>query len=49
MGNYLDFVNLGIGLTASSLHIGQWHACAILDTDDMKCWGRSDEGNYDKK
>jgi len=44
MGNYLPEVNLGIGFTAQSLHIGQHHSCVVLNDNSFKCWGRNDLG-----
>ena len=37
-------VNLGTGRTAASVSLGHHHACAILDTGDVKCWGRNTHG-----
>jgi ELWxxDGT repeat protein len=37
-------IDLGIGRTAVSVVSGDWHTCAILDNDDMKCWGRGTNG-----
>ena len=39
-------VDLGDGRTAVSLGKGgtSYHACAILDNGDLKCWGRDDYG-----
>lgn len=35
-----------IGLTTSVLTItaGTWHSCAVLSTNNVKCWGRNDAG-----
>lgn len=35
-------VNLGPGRTASAIGAGGVHACAILDTGDVRCWGYGD-------
>ncbi len=32
-------VNLGAGRTATAVTVGRFHACAILDTGDVRCWG----------
>jgi len=39
MGDYLPQVNLGSGFTAISIHIGDGHTCAILNDNQIKCWG----------
>lgn len=39
MGNNLPAVNLGTGRTAKAVAAGENHTCAILDTDEVKCWG----------
>lgn len=35
----LGYVNLGVGRTAKSISAGEYHTCAILDNDQLKCWG----------
>lgn len=40
----LPAVNLGTGRTAKSLALGRSFSCAILDTDDLKCWGENTNG-----
>ena len=32
-------VSLGAGRTATAVTLGRYHACAILDTGDVRCWG----------
>ena len=32
-------VDLGAGRTATAVTVGRYHACAILDTGDVRCWG----------
>jgi alpha-tubulin suppressor-like RCC1 family protein len=32
-------IDLGTGRTAVAVSAGDWHTCAILDNDDLKCWG----------
>ena len=44
MGNNLPFVNLGTGRTAKALSLGTSHTCALLDNDQVKCWGYNDSG-----
>lgn len=39
MGDNLPTVDLGAGRSASDVVIGQQHTCAILDDDQVKCWG----------
>ena len=52
MGNNLDFIDLGTvdssdattaPLTVKSVVTGDWHTCAILGNDRVKCWG---DGQY---
>ena len=38
-GGFLPFVNLGTGRTAKALAAGISHTCAILDNNNVKCWG----------
>ena len=38
------FVNLGTGRTAKALAAGQFQTCAILDTNQLKCWGDNSRG-----
>merc|ERR1712003_219236 len=44
MGDFLPAVDLGTGRSAKSLAAGGHHTCAILDTNDFKCWGWNDYG-----
>ena len=44
MGDNLPYVDLGLGVTAKSVTCGSDHTCAILASDDIKCWGRNDNG-----
>ncbi|NRA47307.1 MAG: hypothetical protein HRU09_20345, partial [Oligoflexales bacterium] len=44
MGDDLDFIELGTGRTVKTITGGRYHVCAILDNDDLKCWGRNDYG-----
>ncbi len=44
MGNSLPTVNLGTGRTAKQLAAGGWHTCAILDNNNVKCWGKNTYG-----
>jgi len=44
MGNYLFEVNLGSGLSAQSLHIGNVHSCVVLNDNSLKCFGDNPNG-----
>jgi alpha-tubulin suppressor-like RCC1 family protein len=37
-------VNLGEGRTAKSVSAGEAHACAVLDNNDLVCWGQNANG-----
>ncbi|MGB0152329.1 MAG: hypothetical protein ACPF92_08430, partial [Candidatus Poseidoniaceae archaeon] len=37
-------MDLGRGLTAVDVSVGDHHTCAILDNGLLKCWGRDDYG-----
>ena len=37
-------IDLGKGHTAKAIATGSEHACAILDDDSLKCWGRNSHG-----
>ncbi|MDB2623701.1 putative Ig domain-containing protein, partial [Candidatus Poseidoniales archaeon] len=37
-------INLGTGRTAKAITGGEFHFCAILDDDSIKCWGEGDDG-----
>merc|ERR1712048_839582 len=39
MGDVLPAVDLGRGRSAKFLVAGERHTCAILDNNDVKCWG----------
>ena len=40
----LAAINLGAGRTAVAVTTGNAHTCAILDNDDLKCWGKGGYG-----
>jgi alpha-tubulin suppressor-like RCC1 family protein len=40
----LTAVNLGAGRTAKAVATGGYHTCAILDTNQVKCWGYNNFG-----
>lgn len=44
MGDSLSFVNLGTGRTAKALGLGTYHTCALLDNNQVKCWGQNADG-----
>ena len=44
MGDNLPYVDLGSGRTAVDIVGGRFHNCVILDNQEVKCWGRNDEG-----
>lgn len=44
MGSNLPTVNLGTGRTAVALSLGENHTCALLDNNNVKCWGRNHRG-----
>merc|ERR1712187_785124 len=39
MGDSLAAIDLGTGRSAKALASGSHHTCAILDNDEVKCWG----------
>jgi hypothetical protein len=39
MGDALPTVDLGTGRTAKTIAAGRYATCAILDDDELKCWG----------
>jgi alpha-tubulin suppressor-like RCC1 family protein len=49
MGDFLVAVDLGTGLTAKSVKCGEYHTCAILNDDTLKCWGSSYSGQLGEK
>jgi alpha-tubulin suppressor-like RCC1 family protein len=44
MGDALPAINLGTGRSALRVAVGFYHTCALLDTQQLKCWGRNDGG-----
>ena len=44
MGEDLSPINLGEGRTAKAVSAGWEHTCAILDNDEVKCWGFGNGG-----
>ncbi len=44
MGDLLPVVNLGTGRTPKAISLGNFHTCAILDDDSLKCWGNNESG-----
>ena len=45
MGDALLPVDLGVGHHAKSLSLGAYQTCAILENDQLKCWGANLYGN----
>ncbi|MED5496623.1 MAG: hypothetical protein VX872_03575, partial [Candidatus Thermoplasmatota archaeon] len=44
MGDNLSAVDLGTGRTAVAIATGYDHVCAILDNEQVKCWGANGHG-----
>jgi len=44
MGDYLPYINLGSGLTATAMFLGNEHSCSLHSDNTMKCWGEADAG-----
>ncbi|MCK5074378.1 MAG: hypothetical protein KAQ98_13190 [Bacteriovoracaceae bacterium] len=44
MGDNLSYVDLGSALTAKSIVAGDYHTCAFLSNDSIKCWGSNSSG-----
>ncbi|MCH2534680.1 MAG: hypothetical protein MK008_09595 [Bdellovibrionales bacterium] len=44
LGDNLAEVDLGTGLSAKDLYLGEDFTCAILNNDQIKCWGRNHKG-----
>lgn len=41
MGNALPFLHLGENRTVLKMSAGSYHFCAVLDSFELKCWGRN--------
>lgn len=39
MGDFLPYSNMGTGRTVVDITSGFYHSCAVLDNNDVKCWG----------
>ncbi len=48
MGVNLPIVNLGTGRKVKMIDIGNFHTCAILDNDLVKCWGGNNRASFSK-
>ena len=44
LGGANQFVNLGVGRTATKIATGWYHTCALLDNSTVKCWGQNTYG-----
>ncbi|CAN0383720.1 unnamed protein product, partial [Pylaiella littoralis] len=44
MGDNLEPVDLGTGAVVIAMDAGSDHTCVILDTGDVKCFGKNDKG-----
>ena len=44
MGDALPIINLGSGRTALAIAVSQSHSCALLDDNNVKCWGSNSYG-----
>ena len=41
MGDSLSAVDLGTGQTATTIAVGDFHTCVLLDNATVKCWGQN--------
>lgn len=48
MGDNLPYVSLGTGRTVLDIELGSLHTCALLDNNDVKCWGYNVYGGLGK-
>lgn len=44
MGSNLVSADMGTGRSAYKIASGWFHSCALLDNDDLKCWGKNANG-----
>jgi len=44
MGDALPFINLGTDRTVIDVSVGVNYVCAVLDNNDVKCWGHNYRG-----
>src|SRR5205823_319557 len=44
MGDQLSTINLGTGLKAKSVSVGERHTCVLFDDRSTKCWGANADG-----
>ena len=44
MGDALPYTDLGTGAVVRSLSLGSNFSCALLDSGQVKCWGKNDYG-----
>ena len=44
MGDNLDAIQLGTGMSAMKIAMGVYHSCALLNVGTLKCWGNNSSG-----
>ena len=44
IGSNLAPIDLGTGLTFTKVVVGRYHACALTNSNQVKCWGTNDKG-----
>lgn len=44
MGAALAIIDLGAGRTPRQIASGAYHSCVLLDSSEVKCWGRNSSG-----
>jgi alpha-tubulin suppressor-like RCC1 family protein len=49
MGDALPVIDLGQGARVKQLVAGEHHNCALLESGDIKCWGRNEDGQLGRR